>query len=159
MRLPLLGLLLLGVVALISVLGSVSAQDIRVVYISYLGLGVSSIWLLVGAYYVARKERRSQDVFSHDPQTAIRPFEHLIAKSKTPPWGKKQVLMEGWGDLVKVASILRRPVLQFVDEKSEELPHHMFFVTDGDTNYVYEFESLQGKTAEGPTSTVRIHAK
>jgi hypothetical protein len=143
----------LGAVFGFSVYGAAYAQDVRLVYASYGGFSLSLAWMTIITLYTIRLESRDRLGSSNDYEMAARQHRSIIANSKTPPWGKKQVLMESWEDLLKVATVLRRPILKFAEQKSEGLSHHMFFVTDGETNYVFEFQSEPFEAQMGAQET------
>jgi len=106
-------------------------------YVSYGALAASLLLLGISLYYVLMVEKGNEPGEADVISALTQPYREVIASTNSLPSGTSQVSMEKWEDLVKVADTIGRPILEYVD-RGEGFTHHVFWVLDGYTTYVYE---------------------
>ena len=111
-------------------------------YSSYIFLSVSILLLGICVFYVLRIEKKAEPAEVDSIEKMIRPYAEVIATTTSLPKGESQVVMEKWEDLVKVADTLGKPILEFLD-RGEGFTHHVFWVVDTDTTYLFESTTKQ----------------
>lgn len=109
-------------------------------YLSYGLVSASLVLLGVSTYYVLRIEKKTEPSGADEVAMETGPYREVIASTTSLPRGGSQISMEKWEDLVKVADTMGKPILEFVD-KGEGFTHHVYWVLDGDTTYVFEATS------------------
>lgn len=107
----------------------------------YVALLSSSVGLAGSGAFTLRSGRRKKLVSrAKELEMTTRPYREIISVTRSPPEGGKRVVVESWGDLVKVADTLGKPILEFVGKKPRGGSLHLFYAFDGDVYYIYEFE-------------------
>lgn len=120
--------------------------------LSYLALATSVLLLAGSVYYVAKIEKKPSNPEAVEFEAKIRPYAEFIASVKDLPHGGREVTLDSWEDLVKVADTLGKPILELYGQQVGVATYRLFYVLDGDTSYVYEFGA---GPAENPVTGVR----
>jgi hypothetical protein len=69
---------------------------------------------------------------------AVHPWNVAIVHTPTPPSGPRRIDLSGWGDLLRAAELLGRPILRL--QGGEGGPEgRLFYVADGAQSYVFGF--------------------
>lgn len=70
------------------------------------------------------------------------PYKEAIAETATPPRTTNFVALRSWDDLIHVADMLGRPILQYRHHQPDDT-RHFFYVLDGSVQYVYLLSSTK----------------
>jgi len=109
--------------------------------LSYVLLVGMLVLLGICVYYIITVEKRVEPPV--DEITMLtRPYREVIATTTSLPEAGSKIAIEKWGDLVKVADTMAKPILEFVD-KGQGFIHYVYWVKDGESTYVFEITSKQ----------------
>ncbi|MCI4322527.1 MAG: DUF5305 domain-containing protein [Thermoplasmata archaeon] len=97
-------------------------------------------------FRAVQRSRREIDVARQLRQFTT-PYKDAIADTATPPRNENVVSMYDWEDLVHVADMLGKPILQFRYHRPDDT-RHFFYVLDGSVQYVY-LVPVDGRSEEG----------
>ena len=107
--------------------------------LSYVALAASIVLLAGSVFYVTRVEKKPSSPEAVEFEANIRPYAEVIASARSLPHGGREVTLDAWDDLVKVADTLGKPILELYGQQVGVPTYRLFYVLDGDTSYVYEF--------------------
>jgi hypothetical protein len=97
--------------------------------------------------YRASVKSRSEIDYARQLRQFTTPYQDAIADTATPPRNENVVSMYDWEDLVHVADMLGKPILQFRYHRPDDT-RHFFYVLDGSVQYVY-LVPREGRSEEG----------
>jgi hypothetical protein len=96
--------------------------------------GSAAVWVVAALW--RRSSKEGSPIENIDKM--VRPFEDAILRTKTPPGGHDRIDVESWGDLVKVAESLGKPILRLYGGAGGS-EGRLFYVRDGPLCYLFEF--------------------
>lgn len=91
------------------------------------------------------RRRRTEPEHERQLRDLTGPYREAIAETATPPRTTDFVALRSWQDLVHVADMLGRPILQYRHHQPEDT-RHFFYVLDGNLQYVYLLPSSKRAT-------------
>ncbi len=87
-----------------------------------------------------------------------RRFEVAVVRTRTPPLGSRRVDVESWGDLVRAAEFLGKPILRLVGGAGGP-EGRLLYVLDGPISYVFDFGSGLLNTARSGAYALSPHTQ
>jgi hypothetical protein len=103
---------------------------------------VLAVACAVVGYRLLRPRARSQADADRELKRITEPYKEAIAETATPPRTTNFVALRSWDDLIHVADMLGRPILQYRHNQPDDT-RHFFYVLDGDVQYIYLLPSTK----------------
>ncbi len=98
--------------------------------------GVLAVACVVVGYRLLRPRAKTNVDAEKELKRITDPYKEAIAETATPPRTSILVALRSWEDLLHVADMLGRPILQYQHNQPEDT-RHFFYVLDGNVQYVY----------------------
>ncbi len=102
-------------------------------------MGVTFFGVLAVAVFMAvNREDPGKEPEDRELDEIGRRFEVAVVRTRTPPLGSRRVDVESWGDLVRAAEFLGKPILRLVGGAGGP-EGRLLYVLDGPVSYVFDF--------------------
>ena len=98
--------------------------------------GLLAVACAVVAYLLLRPRAQAKVDAERELKRITDPYKEAIAETATPPRTSNFVALRSWDDLIHVADMLGRPILQYQHNRPDDT-RHFFYVLDGNVQYVY----------------------